>query len=65
VTTIQDTTPWLLPIRKAATLTGVSKNKLYAWIAEGRLRACRVGAHMRVHKDDLAATIAALPRVGE
>jgi hypothetical protein len=41
-----------------------SKTKLYGYINEGTLKACYVGAHMRVHKDDIRAVLAALRKVG-
>ena len=63
MTTNPDT--MLMTVRKAEQVSGVSKTKLYKWIGEGRLKARYVGKFMRVHRDDLAATIAALPKVGE
>jgi excisionase family DNA binding protein len=65
VTTIPDTPPVLTSVRKAERVYGVSKTKLYEWIGDGRLKARFVGKFIRVHRDDMAAMIEALPRVGE
>jgi excisionase family DNA binding protein len=65
VTTIPDTTPLLMSLRKTEQVFGVSKTKLYKWIEEGRLRARLVGSHMRIHRDDLLAMIDQLPCVGD
>jgi excisionase family DNA binding protein len=63
VTTIAETT--LMSVRKTAAKTGISKTTLYKWVADGKLRARKVGAHMRIHVDDLAAALDALPKVGD
>lgn len=45
--------PALMPVLKAARVSGISKTRFYKLIANGKLKACYVGAHMRVHRDDL------------
>jgi hypothetical protein len=65
VTTIPDTPPVLMSVRKSERVYGVSKTKLYEWIGGGRLKARFVCKFMRVHRDDMAALIEAQPRVGE
>ena len=64
---VQDTkpSPLLMSVRAAGLLAGISKTKTYAMIGDGRLRARKIDAVMRVHKDDLKAMIEALPKVGE
>lgn len=48
----------LVTTRHAAEVCGVHVNTIRKWIAEGRLRAYRVGPQqMRVDRDDLAALI--------
>ena len=50
-------------MHKAALIAGRFKNRTYEWIEGGRLPACDVEKFMRVRRDDLDATIAALPKV--
>lgn len=50
VTTLQD----YLTVTQAAARKGVTHQAIRLAIAEGRLRASRLGGHWVIHRDDLA-----------
>lgn len=56
--------PLLLPVIRAAEVSGISRSEIYRMIADGRLTAKRVGAAWRIKTVDLFAAVEALPQVG-
>lgn len=42
-----------LPIAPAARFLGVSRQTLYNWLAEGRVKAQRIGARQRILRTDM------------
>lgn len=63
--TTVETSKWLRPVREWAAITGISKTELYRRIAAGTLRARKINSVMRIHRDDIEAMVASLPRVGD
>lgn len=57
-----DTLPYSASIKEAIRLTGLSKTKLYALLAEGKLQGKKHGRRTLVMMDGVRAYVDALPR---
>ena len=59
--TVQDNLPARLGVKQAQAYSGITRSRLFLYLAEGRLTACKAGRQTLIDRESVDRLLASLP----